>query len=274
MRRRHRRMQEAVHPSHVSGTAGPSGQLRGASDSGSSSTRNQRAWTATVLLCGAVSGAATAWGFQMLRPPPGQAVSGSLPESLPAPGRAADLLAMPRDELAGLDIALVNLLCAAGLPGSEDLDVEGALGQLDAWAARVNSETERHLYRVTDPRYAAHYHHSEARLRAEFLVQVLQEDCGVRYNADRIDEPDFGDARDLFIHGMLPGGDGGTCASMPILYVAVGRRLGYPMTLVLAKQHVFCRWDGDGERFNIEGASDGGVNNYPDDHQQNEPHRR
>lgn len=63
---------------------------------------------------------------------------------------------------------------------------------------------------------------------------------------------------------MLPGGSGGTCASMPVMYVAIGRRLGYPMKLVDAKEHLFCRWEDGKERFNIDGATNGGVD-YPED---------
>ncbi|MCC6357107.1 MAG: tetratricopeptide repeat protein [Phycisphaerales bacterium] len=159
----------------------------------------------------------------------------------------------------------MNLLCAAGLPGAESLDIPAALLQLDTYAAKVKLETDRHLYRAKDPRYAEHYAHSEARLRAEFIVQVLQEDCGVRYNPDRVTNPDFRDGRDLFIHGMLAGGNGGTCASMPVMYVAIGRRLGYPMKLVQAKEHLFCRWDDGSERFNIEASGGGGVHFDPDD---------
>ncbi len=178
---------------------------------------------------------------------------------------------MAPDQLADVDVALMNLLCAKGLPGAENLDIPSVLETLDEWAAKVKFETERHLYRVNDPRYADHYNHSEARLRAEFIVQVLQESCGVQYNPDRIYEPDFSDARDSFLHGMLPGAEGGTCASMPVMYVAIGRRLGYPMKLVLAKQHVFCRWDTENERFNIEGATNGGVDYYPDEHYRSWP---
>lgn len=170
-----------------------------------------------------------------------------------------DLLAMTPEQLAKVDVALMNLLCAKGLPGTENLDIPAVLAKLNEWAAKVKSETQRHLYRVTDPKHADHYAHSEARLRAEFIVQCLQEDCGVRYNPTRIYDPDFRDSRDMFIHGMLPGANGGTCASMPVMYVAIGRRLGYPMKLVQAKAHVFCRWDDGKERFNIDGASNGNV---------------
>jgi hypothetical protein len=52
---------------------------------------------------------------------------------------------------------------------------------------------------------------------------------------------------------------------MPALYAPVGRRLGFPILIVLAKQHSFCRWDGDGERFNIECTSPG-FNSRPDDY--------
>lgn len=184
--------------------------------------------------------------------PPVQEVSQSIPAS------HYDLLAMTPEQLAKIDVALVNLLCAKGLPGAENLDIPAILAKLDEWAAKVKFETLRHLYRVTDPRYAEHYNHSEARLRAEFIVQCLQEDCGVRYNPDRIYEPDFRDSRDMFLHGMLPGANGGTCASMPVMYVAIGRRLGYPMKLVATREHLFCRWDDGKERFNIEGSDQWG----------------
>jgi hypothetical protein len=52
---------------------------------------------------------------------------------------------------------------------------------------------------------------------------------------------------------------------MPVLYATIGRRLGYPIRLVKAKRHLFCRWDGAGERFNIEGAGRG-LSVYPDDY--------
>lgn len=183
----------------------------------------------------------------------------------PLPPRSHyDLLAMSPDQLAKVDIAVMNLLCAKDLPGAENLDIPAILRQLDEWAAKVRFETERHLYRVKDPRYAEHYANSEARLRAEFIVQCLQEDFGVHYNLERANTPDFRNSQDLFLHGLVGSRNGGTCSSMPLVYTAIGRRLGYPMKLVLAYSHVFCRWDGQGERFNVEAAGNGGVD-YPTD---------
>lgn len=177
----------------------------------------------------------------------------------------------------GLDIALANLLCAQGLPGAVELNVRDQLERLNDWAAHVRAETERHMYRF----HAApvEFHSSEPYFRMLMLIVVLQEDFGVHYNGERIDAPDYRDARDLFIHGMTATSNdeaarssGGTCVSMPVLYTAIGRRLGYPLSLVLAKGHVFCRWDGQEhansawrDRLNIEGTNHG-LNTFEDDH--------
>lgn len=55
---------------------------------------------------------------------PGQAgAAPSAVASLPA------LLALSPERLSGLDIARMNLLCAQGLPGAENLDVEGSVAR-------------------------------------------------------------------------------------------------------------------------------------------------
>jgi hypothetical protein len=171
----------------------------------------------------------------------------------------------PKQIDSSIDIAEMNLLCADGLPGAYHLDIDYCLSKLDEWAERVRLETERHLYRVTDPRFAEHYHHSESYYRAEMLLQVLQEDCGVKYNLERIRNVDFTNSKDLFIHGMIDDSNGGTCASMPVLYTAVGRRLGYPLYLVPTKGHLFVRWDDGKNHFNIEGSGNG-FSSFPDEY--------
>jgi hypothetical protein len=100
----------------------------------------------------------------------------------------------------------------------------------------------------------------------------LYEDFGVRYNPARVSRPGlpedmsfFADSKDLFLHGLLGSARTGTCSSMPVLYVAIGRRLGYPLKLVTTKAHLFLRWDSETERFNLE-ATGKGMNRYDDDH--------
>jgi len=54
---------------------------------------------------------------------------------------------------------------------------------------------------------------------------------------------------------------------MPVLYVAIGRRLGYPLYLVATRGHCFVRWQSkDGKvRFNME-ASGQGMSCHSDDY--------
>ncbi|MBT3200590.1 MAG: hypothetical protein HN350_11810 [Phycisphaerales bacterium] len=188
----------------------------------------------------------------------------------------AALLAMTPEQLAEVDIAEMNLLCATGLPGAGNIDIDHCLATLDKWAAKVKFETERHLYRLRDPRYpdhAAHFKHSEARFRAAWLISVLQNDIGVHYHAGFVPQdqasPRFKTSKETFINGLLDHIDpkkafGGNCVSLPVIYAAVGRRLGYPIKLVNSKEHVFCRWEGLGHlnpkwrtKFNFDGSGKG-----------------
>ena len=99
------------------------------------------------------------------------------------PAKFPKLLASPPDRLAHLDIAVINLLCTEGLPTDEPVDVSKYLALLDAWAKRVQSETQRHFYKFQ--RNPAEFNHSEGYFRMLALVTVLQQDFGVRYNPER-----------------------------------------------------------------------------------------
>lgn len=210
---------------------------------------------------------------------PIQHVSFKSPSAAAAPETFNDLLGLSPDELAEIDIARVNLLCATGLPGAEDLTpetIETMLARIDAWAERVRLETERHHHWLIDPRHAdkaKHFGNSEARFRAEFLVDVLQNDIGIQYHEGFVpadeDVPPFKTSKETFLHGLLDHEDpkqafGGNCVSLPVIYAAVGRRLGYPIKLVTSKEHVFCRWMGEDhpnkawrDTFNFDGAGKG-----------------
>jgi len=185
------------------------------------------------------------------------------------------------------DVAVLNLCAAAGLPGTEQLDTDALLDTLDDWAERVKLEIWRHLYQFDSQASQAptefSYGNSLGRFFCWFMLQVLQEDCGVAYHPDRKFNPDFCQPEDLFIHGIVDkDGEGGTCASMPVVYVAVGRRLGLPVYLVQTRGHLFCRWDDPHgttshwdsppidlwippDRFNVEGSGEG-IAYYPDSH--------
>ena len=57
------------------------------------------------------------------------------------------------------------------------------------------------------------------------------------------------------------------------LQVPVGRRLRYPLKLVVTKAHVFVRWDDGRERFNIETAGNGGADSYSDEYYRSWPEK-
>jgi hypothetical protein len=167
-------------------------------------------------------------------------------------------------ECARFDLAAVDLACAVGLPGSERLDVPACLAWVDhaaAWARHQTAATFDQFRRSPET-----YDNSEGIFRVVAMMNVLWRGLGVHYNQERIDDPEaFTDSRDDFIHGIIQG-RGGTCASLPVLLAAVGRRLGYPLKLVTTARHLFARWDDPfGERFNIE-INKTGLNTYPDEH--------
>lgn len=164
-----------------------------------------------------------------------------------------ELLKMTPEQLADVDIAEMNLLCATGLPGAEKLDIGKAFARLDDYAQRVRYWTDQSMWDFRQN--PSKFENSEAKFRVLLLISVLQKDFGVHYNDRGERNCDFSSSKNPFIHGMIDDTNGGTCASMPVMYVAVGRRLGYPMSLVLAKTHIFARWDDGTERFNIEGTN-------------------
>ena len=188
-----------------------------------------------------------------------------------SPRTLAELLELKPAELEGTDIALMNLLCAEGLPGAEILKVEDCLATLDQWAQHAKREIDRNYHHFReDPAY---YYHSEAFYKMLMLSVVVYEDFGVRYNPKLIAPPSeargddhfFADSRDILIHGMVGPQRMGTCSSMPILYIALGQRLGYPLKLVKARGHLFMRWDSPTEKFNMD-ATGKGLDKYDDEH--------
>jgi len=177
----------------------------------------------------------------------------------------AELLALDSDSLGRVDIAVVNLLCAEGLPGTESVDIRGCLNTLETWTQRVRRYTKAntHFYQ-RDP--AAYYHHKGFSKLVSMAV-LLKRGLGVAYQPTAIESCDFRDARDDFLQGVLTR-KLGTCASLPVLVVAIGRRLGYPMHLAIARGHVLCQWLNDnGTHVNFEvSGNDGDCSSHKDEH--------
>jgi hypothetical protein len=195
------------------------------------------------------------------------------------PTNLAQLLALPPEQLDKVDIARMNLLCAEGLRGSEDLDVQQNLDTLDKWTQHVKEETFRNYHRFLD--HPEDYNNSEAYYRMIMLATILQEDFNAHYDPERSipqllgkREPDdvfYADSKDIFIHGLLGSERHGTCSSLPVLYAAVAQRLGYPVDLASTAEHLYVRYEEGTNHLNVDATGEG-FNTHPDDEYRKWPH--
>lgn len=193
------------------------------------------------------------------------------------PKTYAELTALPPEKIEQLDIDLMNLLCAEGLPGAENLNIKDCLAVLDQWAELVKENEQKYAGQFLQNRQQ--YDNSYSKFQAVNLGLTLKEDLKCGYNQNLIKSGAmedirstrfFQDSSDLFLHGFIEKRTG-SCSSLPVLMVAIGRRCGYPLYLVTCKGHLFCRWDDGNERFNIETACPG-VDSKPDSYYKQWPH--
>jgi hypothetical protein len=180
-----------------------------------------------------------------------------------------ELCRLSNADLATVDVAEMNLACAVGLPGAEAIDFDGCVRAFRDYPKVVRDWTDA----AYDQQFRAdpsRYDHSEPIFLMTCLVSALGTRSGVRYDPKKINLnlADPFDLADAFVHAVVQG-PGGTCGTLPVVYAAVARRLGYPVRLVKTKGHLFNRWEDSatGERINVEGSGPGGgINTYPDEH--------
>lgn len=158
------------------------------------------------------------------------------------------------------DIAAINLACAVGLPNAEGLDIAKCLRMLDAMATWVRERTKRSWWRFEQTPEV--YYCSANVFRVAMMIRLLHEQFGIHYDPKQIGWDDYNpsDSGSQFIHGLLSERRCGTCATLPVFAVAVGRRLGYPLFLISVPEHLLFRWDDGEECFNVEySGTDGDV---------------
>ena len=160
------------------------------------------------------------------------------------------------------DIAAVNLACARGLPNCDEREFPDHLALLDTIAEAVRQQTDRsfRLFKLKPKQFNG----SEAVFRLYTMEHVFRVQFGVRYDPKVREVTEGGrlwtsdDSSELFIHGLLGPKRTGTCSSLPTFAIAVGRRLGYPLKLVLVPNHTLYRWDDGAEVFNLQPTEAGG----------------
>lgn len=156
-------------------------------------------------------------------------------------------------ELDALDPLVMNLVVARGIPELRNLDIASLAHIVDEWAGKIESGL-----RSTEnaDRNTKLYQHDRDLWRAGGMaVSVAGPSIGVKYTADVLDP---GKPEQQFLHGVIDGKQG-TCATMPVLYMAIGHRLGWPIKVVVSRDHMWARWDDGrskgGKRFNLEATS-------------------
>jgi hypothetical protein len=165
------------------------------------------------------------------------------------------LLASDDLTLEQTDVVLMNLVVAKGIPALGDLDIARYVQVVDDWTEqfrRVLLGMEEHFHR-TPSRWK-----SDIRFfRVGMLAGFLGHEIGIRYDEQQkhATAVHYTDPGDLFLNGLIDTKKG-TCDTMPVLHVAVARRMGWPVSLACVKSHFVSRFD-DGEvTYNIEATSD------------------
>ena len=192
------------------------------------------------------------------------------------PRTMKELMEIPGGDWERVDIGRMNLICARDADGTARIDVERLVKELDKWAVIAKKAEER--YRKSFEAHPERYDNSYAKYRAVNLALTVKEDLQCRYQKSLITSGAMDDIRsprffrnpdDVFISGLLLNRRG-TCSSFPVLLVALGRRLGYPLYLKTTLGHMFCCWDDGSERFNLDTNGDA-VDTPPDEYYLTDP---
>jgi hypothetical protein len=188
--------------------------------------------------------------------------------TLTASGRAAipssvdELLESPSSQRAAYGPAELSILCERDLPGEQQLDAASCLAALDRWTDCVRAETEKRI--APNAFRGIPGISSVSHCKAQALVDVVHDLIGANSHLASLEGGTFEEAvaeglsldpRDLFLSGMLndpKASSRPTSVTMPWLYLAVGRRLGYPLRLAAQDGRLLLRWEGQDEQFTID----------------------
>ena len=166
------------------------------------------------------------------------------------------LLSLSDAELERFDLVEMNLLVAKSIPALADLDIPRYQRLADEWAEAVQRRlpsAERSFQQTP-----ADWKNDINFFRLGVLCGFLEHEVGIEYREDQreITSIAYTNPSDLFLNGVMDTRRG-TCGSMATLHVAIGRRLGWPVSLACAKSHYVCRYDDGRVTHNIEATQSG-----------------
>ena len=173
------------------------------------------------------------------------------------------LLARTDAELARVDPLVINLLVAESIPSLADLDIDRYRLLADRWADEVRRRlpSAEIFFRETPHDWKNDVNF----FRLGVLCGYLEQEAGLAYIEDQryAKAIKYTDPSDLFLDGVMETRRG-TCANMAALYVALGWRLGWPVSLACVRSHYICRYDDGAVTHNIE-ATQAGFGGFKSD---------
>ncbi len=182
---------------------------------------------------------------------PGKTEFGQFPPYTEAE-RGLEKMLRGKDE--DIDLALANWLIVADIPQFADLTREAYFAQLDAMTGQVRQDMARMQNNAKlrgknlnspDTRCGI-FCNAIIKLKFAYCEEFAQHDLTLlQYKAL------YSDANNVFLAG-LNRTRRGSCVSMPLIYMVIGQRLGFPVHLVHVGKHFFVRWQEPGYRLNIE----------------------
>ena len=203
---------------------------------------------------------------------PANASGGALPFDSPiqpavnsisqaGPRTVWQLLALPDSELEKVDVIELNLAVAREIPGLEDLDIAKYQRIVDGWAndIRPRLPAAEQAFAQTPEKWQNDVRFFRLGVVASYLnehvgIAYIDEQKQVQIEARKTGKPveiRYTNPGDLFVHDLIDN-KRGTCGNMPTLHVAMGRRLGWPVSLAAVKAHTVCRCDDGQVVYNIE----------------------
>ncbi len=172
-----------------------------------------------------------------------------------------ELLALPDDELEKVDVLELSMTVAREAKGYEHLDYDHYDEIIDDWANQflLWLPTIEWKYDEDMERWQNDINY----FRLVALCKWIDIAAGAKYvpkyralYEKGIDSFIYTDLGHLLVFGLIDTREG-TCATMPVLHVIMGRRCGWPVSLTCVKHHYMCRYD-DGQRvYNVEATDTG-----------------